>query len=252
MSTPYDPPKSELQIESEPSSIDKQGSLESGINGEFSFTISEVISEAWRLVKGAKLQLFLGIVIAYSIILALTFLLQLIGLDGAPYIERGEYGLGILFSFLPGLIILPISAPLFTGWMMIGIKRAAGKPTTIGELFAYFPKVGPLVVAYLIMYVCIMIGFLLLIFPGIYLSIAYIFTWPLIVEKGLSPWQALEASRKAITHCWFRSLGLFTLLSLLMILATFALLIGLLWAIPLMMLAYGVLYRIIFGVSEVN
>ena len=91
-----------------------------------------------------------------------------------------------------------------------------------------------------------------MIFPGIYLSVAYMFTWPLIVEKGLSPWQALEASRKAVTHCWFRSLGLFTLLSLIMVLAAFALLIGLLWAIPLMMLAYGVLYRIIFGVSEVK
>ena len=61
---------------------------------------------------------------------------------------------------------------------------------------------------------------------------------PLIVERGLSPWQAMEASRKAITQHWFKVFGLFLLL-------------GLIWTIPLFVMVMGVLYRTIFGVLPV-
>ena len=39
---------------------------------------------------------------------------------------------------------------------------------------------------------------------------AYLLAIPLVVERGLSPWQALEASRKAITQHWFKVCLLYT------------------------------------------
>ncbi|MEZ4291022.1 MAG: hypothetical protein R3E53_11035 [Myxococcota bacterium] len=47
---------------------------------------------------------------------------------------------------------------------------------------------------------------MLLIVPGVYLAIAYQMAMPLVIERGLGLWDALETSRKAITHCWFRYL----------------------------------------------
>jgi uncharacterized membrane protein len=87
--------------------------------------------------------------------------------------------------------------------------------------------------------------------PGIYLSVAYILAIPLVVERGLSPWQALEASRKAISQHWFKVFGLFLLLGVLMSLSMIPFGIGLLWTIPLMVVSLGVLYRTIFGVRPV-
>ena len=60
--------------------------------------------------------------------------------------------------------------------------------------------------------------------------------------------QALEASRKAITQHWFKVFGLFLLLGLIVMVSAIPLGIGLVWSIPLMVVAMGVLYRTIFGV----
>ena len=71
------------------------------------------------------------------------------------------------------------------------------------------------------------------------------------IEAGQSRaplWQALEASRKAITQHWFKVFGLFLLLGLITLISAIPLGIGLVWSIPLFVIAMGVLYRTIFGV----
>jgi uncharacterized membrane protein len=69
-----------------------------------------------------------------------------------------------------------------------------------------------------------------------------------VVERGLSPWQALETSRKAISQHWFKVFGLFLLLGIIMGLSMIPVGIGLIWTIPLFIISMGVLYRTIFGV----
>jgi len=92
-----------------------------------------------------------------------------------------------------------------------------------------------------------LIGFLLLVLPGIYLSIAYVFALPLIADKGLDVWEAMELSRKAVTKNWFKVFGLMLLLGLIFGLGALTLGIGLIWAIPLMFVTlYGLLYPLIF------
>ena len=97
------------------------------------------------------------------------------------------------------------------------------------------------------MYILVAIGFLLLVLPGIYLMVAYSLAMPLVVEKGLSPWQALEASRKAITKSWFRFIGLGLAIMVIMIVSMIPLGIGMIWTIPMAMIAFGIAYRNIFG-----
>ncbi|NQD95394.1 hypothetical protein HP532_22315, partial [Pseudomonas sp. CrR25] len=106
----------------------------------------------------------------------------------------------------------------------------------------------PLVVTAVVMMLLIYVGMILLIIPGLYLAIAYMLAIPLVVERGLSPWQALEASRKAISQHWFKVFGLFLVLGVITMLSAIPLAIGLVWSIPLFVIAMGVLYRTIFGV----
>ena len=131
---------------------------------------------------------------------------------------------------------------------MIGIRRAADQPATINELFAYFGLFVPLLVTGLAITVLTYLGLILLVLPGIYLGVSYALAIPLVVERGLSPWQAMEASRKAIGQHWFKVFGLFLALGLIMLLSAIPLLIGLVWTLPLAFIAIGVLYRTIFGV----
>jgi uncharacterized membrane protein len=101
------------------------------------------------------------------------------------------------------------------------------------------------------MYLMIFLGFLLLIVPGLYLSVAYCLALPLVVDKKLSPWQALEASRKAVSRRWFSVLGLFLAIGFLCFLGAIPLFIGLIWIVPMSLIVMGILYRNIFGVSSI-
>ncbi len=79
--------------------------------------------------------------------------------------------------------------------------------------------------------------------------VAYAFSAPLMLDKKLSPWQSMEASRKAVTHHWFKVFGVFLLLSVILVLSMFTV-IGIIWALPMSMLGYASLYITIFGISE--
>ena len=101
------------------------------------------------------------------------------------------------------------------------------------------------------MSILIALGFMLLIIPGIYLSIAYMFALPLIVEKNMDFWQAMETSRKAVTQHWFKLFFTGVLMVIIYLISTIPLGLGLIWTIPMFVALHGVLYRRIFGIDPV-
>ena len=131
--------------------------------------------------------------------------------------------------------------------MIMAIRHEYKKPVSAGEVFRHFGAVPKLFFAYLLQTLLVMLGMILLVLPGIYLMFAYIYAMPLIVEKNLSIWQALETSRKAITRVWFRFFGFLWLLSLINMLAVFTLGIAWIWTIPWSVLAFSMVYTRLFG-----
>ncbi len=127
------------------------------------------------------------------------------------------------------------------------VRRAARLPVSFSTAFQYLDKAGVAVIAMLLTTILTYVGILLLVIPGIYLSVAYLLTFPLIGDRGLSPWAAMETSRKAITRKWFRVLGLMFLTGLLVMLSAIPLGIPLIWTLPWGMMVIGVLYRRVFG-----
>ena len=134
---------------------------------------------------------------------------------------------------------------------MLAINYSRGEKIEFKSVFNYYHLMGKLALAGILIYVMTIIGFILLVLPGIYLSIAYVFTLPLIADKGMDIWDAMELSRKTVTKHWFKVFGLLFLLSLIFLAGAMAFGIGLIWAIPLMFLTlYGLLYRSIFDKFE--
>jgi uncharacterized membrane protein len=72
----------------------------------------------------------------------------------------------------------------------------------------------------LIKTVLILIGFLLLIVPGIYLSVRWMFAELLVIDKGLRPLEALKASSE-LTKGYRWKLFLFSLVMMILILVGF-------------------------------
>ena len=136
------------------------------------------------------------------------------------------------------------------GLFMLGIKRAAGQPVNAFMLLNYFPKTLPLFLTYSLMVVLAIIGLVLLVIPGIYLILAYALALPLLVDKNLGICESLETSRKGITRCWFRFFGFGIIGLVIMMISAIPLGIGLIWTLPWLYAAMGIIYRDVFGVSS--
>jgi uncharacterized membrane protein len=83
-----------------------------------------------------------------------------------------------------------------------------------------------------------------------YSIIAYSFAAFLITEKGMGVWQAVEASREAITEYWWRYFGLMLMSALLMLLGALPALIGLIWVLPILAIANGEVFAHTFNDGE--
>jgi hypothetical protein len=214
------------------------GSLERGIAGNYQFSIGETLSEAWAKTKGAKRKILLAMVLYLLVYIPVAMLTQFLFVGEGPSIGG---------SLLQYAILMAVVTPLMAGLFMLGVKRSVDAPLSATSIFSYYGQIVPLLITVIISTVLMMIGFVLLILPGIYLMIAYYLAIPLVAEKGLSPWQALEASRKAISKRWFAVLGLVIVIALINMVGALPLGIGLIWTVPMSVIAMGILYRNVFG-----
>lgn len=208
--------------------------------------IGAVLSEAWALSNGFKATFWGGFLIYMGIIIATAIAMGILSF----VITMVSTELAIASAVLSQVVQLVVTAPLLAGLFMLGIKRAAGQPVTAFMLLNYFPKTLPLFLAYLLMVLLVVIGLLLLVIPGIYLTIAYAMALPLLVDKNLGIWESLETSRKGITRCWFRFFGFGIIGFVIVLVSAIPLGIGLIWTLPWLYTAMGIVYRDLFGVSS--
>lgn len=223
-----------------------QGSLEKAVNGDYSFSVGEILSEAWEKVSGAKLKIIAAMFIYIIIAGLMTGFISLF-LDAQPYYDAEQLMQGLAVDTIVGWIASPVTIPLSLGLLLLGYARANDEEMRIESIFNYYVLVWPLVFASIFITILTYIGFALLVLPGIYLSVAYSFTLPLMVDKKLDIWGAMEVSRQAVTTHWFTVFGVNIALVLLTVVSAIPMGIGLIWTVPLVMIAQGVMYRKIFG-----
>ncbi len=221
-----------------------RGSLAGAVAGDYDFTIGGVIQEAWARTNGLKGPFWGGALLLFVGLAAVSFVLGLV-LGVGPMGESGS----MLVPMLSQLLVMIVLYPCMAGIFMMGVRRSVDQPISFQMLFGYFPYLVPLVIAGILMTILMMLGFVLLIIPGIYLAVAYGFTIPLIVEKNLGAWEAMETSRKAVTRHWFKIFFLYLVMTLIFILSAIPLGIGVIWTYPMFVAMIGVMYREMFGVT---
>jgi hypothetical protein len=224
--------------------VASEGSLEKAINGEYDFEIGDVMSEAWRLTAGFKGTFWGAAIVAYFLMIAVFLIAQFVST-----LVAGSDG-GFVLSIVVNLLITAAVAPLFLGLLLLGIRRASGQDVSFGVVFGQFDKLAPAAGAYVLTTLLTYVGAIFLLLPGIYLALAYGMTLPLIADRNLPIWQAMETSRKALTHKWFRLFGLYLVVGLVVGLSALPLGIGLIWTGPWSIVIVGVLYRRIFGAAS--
>jgi hypothetical protein len=101
----------------------------------------------------------------------------------------------------------------FGGLYLVFLKRIRGEPTSASEAFSGFRiRFAQLFLAGLVSALLTGVGLLCcLVVPGIYLLVAWVFAVPLVADKGIEFWTAMELSRKVATRVWFQLFALLLL-----------------------------------------
>jgi membrane-anchored glycerophosphoryl diester phosphodiesterase (GDPDase) len=208
---------------------------------DYDFDIIEIIKAGWARMEGVKAQLFAGFAIYVVVAIVVQLTLGLVFPQGTNI--EPHY----LNQQIVGILSYPVLMPIMAGIIMMAINHGRGEQIDFKSVFNYYHLTGKLALAGILIYIMTMIGFVLLVLPAIYLSVAYAFALPLIVDKNMDVWAAMEHSRKTVTKHWFKVAGLMGLLSIILFLGAIPLGIGLIWTVPLMFVTmYGLAYPVMF------
>ena len=194
--------------------------------------------------------------------------------------------LGRLEEFIGPIIQIIIGGPLMGGLWLFYARKARGESPTIGDAFSGFgPKFLPLFLAYLVP-ILITIGVVAVVVGGmlafgiagsaaarlsgspavagaglvvlivlavvvylalIFFQICWAFSIPLVIDKGLNFWPALELSRKSVMKHFWWTLLLMIVVGFLTAIGALACLVGMLVTGPWAFGALAQHYNRVFG-----
>ncbi len=173
------------------------------LSRDYQIEIGDCISRAWDLVMNN-----------FWFLVGASFVAGLIAAGGfIPY-------LGILVGLIVG-------GPMMGGLYALYLKKIRGQSAMFGDLFLGFSLAfGSLLGAYLICGLLTCLGLLLCIAPGIYLAVSWVFALPLVIDKEMDFWAAMELSRKVVARHWWLMFGFLLVVGLLALAGLLACLIG--------------------------
>lgn len=279
--------------------------LQAALAGEYSFSIKNIFDEAWEKTRGFKTLYWEAMGICFLMIIGLVLLgtalyvTSGIVFSDVPFnwdqiskiIEAKDpvpismQVLPVVFEFAALFLFLPILA----GILMMAIRRASGLPARVGTIFSYYQKpwryfLADIWISIFFQYIPTFLtgpaskylsGFIgsyanwlcipLAITIGFYAYVSYFFAMPLLADRKLTTWGALETSRRVVGFHWFevcRAVVIVLLVTILvpaiviMLLASnihpifWTLIIIFVWLIPFSALSMAILYREVMGVFE--
>lgn len=220
--------------------------MQRGLSGDYQLVSGDLVTEAWARVRGNKGKVWIAVLMYMAVLFCISFAFTLL-FGPPPSPVAGAVPIASPVDMIQQLVTGLLITPLWVGLIFVGVAIASDRPVKPASIFSWYGLALKLLFTYLLMGLMILLGTLLLILPGIYLAVSYQLALPLVADKNLGPWQALETSRKAVTHKWFTFFGLW-LLAMLAILGSMILLgIPLIWVLPTVLIGLGIAYRNVFG-----
>lgn len=178
----------------------------------YDFNIEESFRQGWEIFKFNAVNS-----LAYMMFIASVQLLVVLYLPG--------------FMLLYSIMVFPA---LIGGFFLVANKTSQNEPVKYPDFFQGFQYYIPLVLINVVGQVLVALGIFLLILPGIFLTVSYMFSFLIALFAGTDFWQSLELSRKIIYLRFKKFFILFLVLLLLNVLGAL-ILVGLLVTIPVSM-----------------
>jgi len=220
------------------------------------FSITDCISQAWDLLWKQPSFLIGGSFIVLLLMMVVQSPSMVAGgIEGfatamAQKTHQSSQALTVAtipLRIVGGFLSMLLSPLIYGGLFYFMLRILRGNPGNFSELFEGFrSRWLELLLAGVVGGIITLIGFLCCIVPGIYLGVAYAFALPLVIDKKMGFWDALECSRKVVTEKWFEVFGLLFLGGLIYLAGLLLCCVGGLISYPLMILTLLFAYESLF------
>jgi len=195
------------------------------------FSTGEAVKFGWNTTK-ANFFFFLRIFVIVGIVYLVSGL-----------ISQGANKQDQVTRTLIGIVMWIIQMIVGMGMVKIALKFADGGKGEFADLYNQYPLFFKYLLASILTGVIVLIGFILLIVPGIIFSVRLKFVSYLIIDKGLGPIEAIKTSWNITKGSVWNLFVLGAALLGINILGALALLVGLLWTAPTTSIAEAYVYR---------
>jgi hypothetical protein len=235
------------------------GSVEEAVKGEYTLDVAAILKEAWQITLKSRMAINLGLLTCLIIGMLVSMLVssQLGGIEVAIQDQQS--------ATLLNIIVTLVVYPFIVGVEMMGVFHSVGLKTRPQLVFAFLKRGSWVAVSALLTSTLITIGLTLFYLPGIFLAVALSLALPLVVEKKMSPVQAITVSIQATRFQWFKICAIYLILALAVLISALPVVFAgaselgfiaiafflfcLAYIAPLFYNVKGILYREIFGLQ---
>jgi uncharacterized membrane protein len=206
---------------------------------EKGFSVGQMIKFGWRTTTGN----FWTVVGMFTVGIVIYGVAQ--GVVAA--VGSGNDTLGLLLYFIVSVAGGPL---LWLGFIRMGLKLADGQSISLGDYFQDPVLALYLLLAGIVYYIIVLVGFILLFFPGVIWSAKFSLFPYFVVDRRMGPIQALKASSRASDGAKWDIVALYVVSTLLIYLGALALIVGMLVALPVVVVAWSLMYRRLLTQTE--
>jgi len=234
------------------------GNVERAVKGEYSIDVKAVLTEAWQQTLKSRMSINLSLFFVLVFGMIVSFIASSF-FGGIEHVIKDPELLQLI-----NIIVTIAVWPFIAGIEMMGVFHAIKKPTDTKMVLSFLHRGSWVALCALLTSLLTSIGFQLLIIPGVLLSVLLSLAIPLVVEKKLTPMQAIILSIKSLRFKIMPLLAIYSVLFIALVslvfpialliesslapLAIMVFLFGLSYLAPWYYNVKGVLYREIFGI----
>jgi len=199
--------------------------------------IGEALRFGWETVR-RNLGLFLVLSVLY------------VALNGVEEVwQEEDHG---SMTGVYGAVGFILSLWVAMGMTKISLRFCDGEKGSFADLLDCLPLLFRYFLGMLLFVVAVAAGLVLLIVPGVYLLLRFFFFELFIVDMGMGPIEALKASSQLTAGVKWQVLAFLAVMVLVFVLGLLCFLVGILVALPTIMVAEAWVYRRLLESADVD
>lgn len=203
-------------------------------------TVGAITRHAWQTFK-LRPWFFMGVLVVQFFAATIFQIITTFGLGLSGSSEADSALAPLIIHLVANLLFQSLlSAGLIT--IFIGATKDIAAPR-LSMLFTSYHRLLSYIGTCILFGIIVVVGYVLLIIPGIIASFTFLFAPYLVIERGLGPVAALKESARITKGNRLRIVALMGMTGLVMLIGLLCLVIGLVAAVPVAALMAAFMYR---------